>query len=566
VDRQQARLALDRFIGSDELSVLALSGNWGVGKTHLLRQYTAAVDLPPGFNGVSYVSCFGVTTVDELRARATVSMKFRKDKDEILGRYQSEAKASLVASDLLSTGVKRALQVMKTGWSGLAAEATYWFVRDALVCLDDIERADQALRVGLIMGFIDELRTKGCKVILVLNREKLLQSDVVDRYWEKVVDVDVKLSPKVSENVALAFGATGLDPKCASWAQEVFEKVSADNIRVHRRAAWLMRQIQAHTSVLSDGLQQYVAQHAALLTWALLDPTAAIPLDVVSSPKYGFMYRTMMKQAGTEQPIGEDAMRWVEATESMGFAPASFDPLLVDLIRTGWCEESALAGVLQSTETEFRKNQASARLKNVLRYYTDRLALDRDTYVKQLRSVLSEEVDYLGVFEFDRGLCDLSRNGDSGGDLVESFIARRGEHLEAVAEAPERNSNPETPRLAAEIAQREKEYAATRYTIDGVAHQIMTGDGWNDGHLKFLALKTPKEFKDWAYSEPPRLRLKVQAILQLRGIGSSLYEKAVRPLELALREIAAENDFQRERIASAYGINPSGKRPDSKGG
>ena len=119
----------------------------------------------------------------------------------------------------------------------------------------------------------------------------------------------------------------------------------------------------------------------------------------------------------------------------------------------------------------------------------------------------------------------------------------------------ERNSTPQNSRLAAEIAKREKEYEATRYSIDDVAQRIMEGEGWNDSHLKFLARKTPQEFRDWAYSEPANLRLKVQAILQLRGTGSSLYEKAVQALELALREIAAESDFQRERIASVYGID-----------
>lgn len=554
MNRQEVKKALEKFLESSDHSVLALSGSWGVGKTHLIQEFLITNRSKQGFNGHSYASLFGVADIDGMRAKATENMVLNEDRKEILRRYRSDAKVSLVPFDLIFKGTQTLIGALNGGWASIASQAAYWFLRDSLVCLDDLERADASLTPSMIMGFIDELRGKGCKVIVVLNRDKLSDLEPYARYWEKVVDADIKLTPKVAENVAFAFETGGPVEPSVAWAQQVFEAVCADNIRVHKRAAWLFGELERHLAGSNADLRQYVLTHGALLTWALLDPDAAIPASVVLSEKFGFIYLSMTRDRNNPPELSREERLWAETTQKLAFTPASFDPLLVELIQTGWCDPGALADVVASISREAQEEGARLKLRQVFLLYVESFTLDQDGYVRALRDVLRENLDLLNVFEFDQGIADLRRYGDTAEDLVAAFVERRGEHLQRVAEAEGRDRMPKDALIIAEISRREQAYRRNRFTIDGVARHFASNDSWSNRHTSYLASRTPDEFKQWILSGPADLRLKIRAILEFRNYGGEDNAAVAAPLVQALESLATESEFNQERIASAYGI------------
>jgi hypothetical protein len=554
MNRQDVRKALEKFLENKEHGVLALSGSWGVGKTHLIREFLATDRSKHGFNGHSYASLFGVADIEGMRAKATECMILHEDRRKVLKRYASDAKVSLVPFDLLFKGAQTLVGALKGGWAGVASQTAYWFLRDSLVCLDDIERVDPALTPSMIMGFVDELRGKGCKVIVVLNRDKLLQPEAYARYWEKVVDADIKLTPQVSENVALAFSTGSEVGESVEWAQQVFEAVRADNLRVHKRAAWLFRELDGHLASCSANVRQYVLTHASLLTWALLDPDVAISPSVLLSEKFGFIYLSITRDLENRPELSREEKAWVEATQKLMFTPASFDPLLVELIQTGWCNPDAAAESFASINRESQAETARLELREVLRLYGESFKLDQISYAKALRSVLQENIDLLNVFEFDEGIAGLQRNADKAEDLVAAFVERRGEHLQRVAEAEGRDSIPKNTLLAAEVARREAAFQQSRFTIDGVAQTFASHDGWSNRQTSFLASRTPEEFREWILSGPADLRLKIRAILEFRKYGGPENAAVAAPLIRALETLAAGSEFNRVRIAAVYGI------------
>lgn len=554
MNRQDVRQALQKFLEDKDHGVLALSGSWGVGKTHLIREFLAADRSRQGFNGHSYASLFGVADIDGMRARATESMVLHEDRKEILKRYASDAKAALVPFDLVIKGTRTLIQALNGGWEGITSQAAYWFLRDSLVCLDDIERADEALTPSMIMGFIDELRGKGCKVIVVLNRDQLLQPETYARYWEKVVDADIKLTPQVAENVALAFAAGDENPESIECARKVFEAVGADNLRVHKRAAWLFRELEGPLAGCAGHVRQFVLTHAALLTWALLDPGVSIPASVLRSEKFGFLYLSLTKDKDDAPELSREERLWAEATQKLTFSPASFDPLLVELIQTGWCDPGVATATFAAIDREAQEETARLKLRGAFRLYGESFTLDRQGYSRALRDVLAGNLELLSVFEFDDGIAGLQRNGDPAEDLVTAFIERRGDHLQRVAEAEGRDRMPKEARLAAEVSRREQAYQLARFTIDGVAQHFASNDSWSNRHTSFLASRTPEEFKQWILARPGNLLGKIRAILQFRKYGGPDNAAVAAPLVQALESLAAESDFNRERIASVYGI------------
>jgi hypothetical protein len=72
MNRSHVRGALADFIGDDGLRVTALSGDWGVGKTCLWKDFARGLQLPETLKGSAYASLFGAESLSELRLRGAM--------------------------------------------------------------------------------------------------------------------------------------------------------------------------------------------------------------------------------------------------------------------------------------------------------------------------------------------------------------------------------------------------------------------------------------------------------------------------------------------------------------
>lgn len=82
------------------------------------------------------------------------------------------------------------------------------YIRDMVICFDDIERIDSNFSLKLFMGYIDELsRKKNCQIILICNSEELQgqQKKDFDEYREKVVDIEITYAPTLMDLLDLVF-------------------------------------------------------------------------------------------------------------------------------------------------------------------------------------------------------------------------------------------------------------------------------------------------------------------------------------------------------------------------
>lgn len=83
------------------------------------------------------------------------------------------------------------------------------YIKDMLICFDDIERIDSKFPIETLMGYADELvQQKNCKIVLIFNEEELEeeQKKTFNKYREKVVDIELTYSPTLKEQLEIAFG------------------------------------------------------------------------------------------------------------------------------------------------------------------------------------------------------------------------------------------------------------------------------------------------------------------------------------------------------------------------
>jgi Cdc6-like AAA superfamily ATPase len=213
------RNTLDSFFSEKDLAVLVIRGSWGIGKTYFWENYVQnrinKKELKQ--TAYSYISLFGLHDLSELKSKIFRTGKLLKSREQ----FKEELKSFSLNENRISEalfGVRSGSQdflrflaplyqfakyvPQVKGFSSIIDLAEYQLISNYLICLDDIERKEESLKIRQIMGFVDELsKRKQCKVILILNEKTLSEQDLSEfnKYREKVIDLEIEYKPTIKK-------------------------------------------------------------------------------------------------------------------------------------------------------------------------------------------------------------------------------------------------------------------------------------------------------------------------------------------------------------------------------
>ena len=183
-----AKQSLLEAISDEDRKVIALSGEWGVGKTHLwdeIRNASANKKITESI----YVTGFGANGISDLKLRI-LQNAFLSDNTNV----KEKLKVSL---DYLSSLINRL-----TGKSGEDAFLLLLprAIENKLVVIDDVERQSSGLSIDQFMGFLNEYSgAHKSQFLILLNTNKLKEKDQWDELHEKVIDIEITLNPSPKE-------------------------------------------------------------------------------------------------------------------------------------------------------------------------------------------------------------------------------------------------------------------------------------------------------------------------------------------------------------------------------
>ena len=249
MDQATTRESLYQLIQSRAYVVIALTGEWGVGKTHLWESLAREKDIRHG-----YVSLFGLKSASELKTRLA-SSKMRLDEKEgvELRRSWKSISASLAnAIDRYSdsNGVVGATAMVVNDLVG--DRIIERILTGAVVVLDDLERSDPSLDMAAVMGVIDELRRLKCQVVLILNEQQLdARGSCWSTYHEKVVDIQLALTPTPADAIDAVINMVTAGRREA--IRDAWLEANCRNIRVAQRV------IRADRTIFRDLDTQNIA-------------------------------------------------------------------------------------------------------------------------------------------------------------------------------------------------------------------------------------------------------------------------------------------------------------------
>ncbi|MDB9445634.1 P-loop NTPase fold protein [Anabaena sp. CS-542/02] len=253
VNREDAESILTRFLDNKDYKVLAVKGEWGVGKTYLVQNFL----LKHQRKYYCYGSVFGISSIEQLKARILASYKSQiKSNNHWTEKYinclfewfsrisvklEKTPKLDLALPGKLSIPIAGPLMAVA---GDLALNILFNInVKNSIICIDDLERKSN-LPLEEILGFVEYLvQELECKIILIYNESYLLQNrdneKVLKDYREKVIDREFQLEPTVEENLDLIFK----NHTHVKLIKEVLHKARTNNLRVIRKTKWLIDEL-----------------------------------------------------------------------------------------------------------------------------------------------------------------------------------------------------------------------------------------------------------------------------------------------------------------------------------
>ncbi len=129
-------------------------------------------------------------------------------------------------------------------------------------CIDDLERKSPKLSMSNLLGYVSNLsETSNCKIVLIFNDDTLSEGDrkEVDKYREKVIDLELEFSPNSESNIDIEF----LEHPCRDLICDTFKSEGLNNIRIIKHIKWnlngLMKYIQNSEDAVKHDLLCLIA-------------------------------------------------------------------------------------------------------------------------------------------------------------------------------------------------------------------------------------------------------------------------------------------------------------------
>jgi len=476
---------LIQLLGQADNCVIALSGRWGTGKTHLWNE----VKTGSGDDKVKsalYVSLFGLSSIDLAK---------RKLIETAIPGAESHGGLFDGLKNLFKVGVKAASEHYKA----LAAINDLnvllmapVLLRNKLIVIDDIERKHEKLGIDEVLGFIDEYSQQhGTRFVLVLNDDQLSTKDDQKKLWgtfrEKVIDQEIKLSTSADEAFSIAIG---LRPsKYAEAIKRASIICSLTNIRVVVKVIKVANQILADRD-LEEAIQARVVPSIVLFSaihYRGMDdgPDFKFALNV-GNPDWASFVKDK-NEAPTPEEKREEG--WRMLMQELGIHSCDeFEKQLVEFLESGLFEAASIEAVIDRYVAE----SEAMRAREAAQHFLKRVFWDHRVDEAQLvaeAAVLPASAGLLDPFvatELQSVLEKLPGGAAIGDAIIDGWIAAYRESNPSTVNDENPFGNPLHPKIQAEFGAIKATAQANATVVDACMH-VIENSGW--GTLQEVALR-----------------------------------------------------------------------------
>lgn len=346
------------FINDPKSSAIAIIGRWGQGKTYFWRR-VAEANAPVAKSirsNYAYVSLFGLNSLSDLRVELAQRIRSVDQMKEDtfaallkeragnttwfarLGRWSfRQSKSVAGAATQASVGLPHIgnLGPLYRAWA-------YSQVKNALICLDDLERRGSGLDLKDVLGLVSQLITeRGCSVAVIFNDGSFEPNDkkIWDDNREKVFLGEVVYSVTPEKCLGYIYQGTAGDmTEIDQAARQAILDLGITNIRIIERIKNACDQVAAAlpNELLSE-TRNRIARCLALYVYTVVGQGDGAP-PPYEGVKSGLRraFDKMNRKPEDPEPTAEQK-RWTQLLNRYGYHfHGELDDALMDAVNQGY--------------------------------------------------------------------------------------------------------------------------------------------------------------------------------------------------------------------------------------
>jgi hypothetical protein len=445
------------------------------------------------------------------------------------------------------------LKAFKPNLAAAADQVSFLAVRDLIICIDDLERKGEKLRIIDIFGLASLLKERRkCKVVLILNEEEIKGKDRDDfeLYSEKVLDTSLVFEPTPQESAEIALkGQTAHERLLAEYCI----KLNIANVRILKKLERLVQNVEPSLGAFDPRVLNQAVATLALFGWAVYGKQSAL-LDFALNKRYRSRYGL------NDGKLSDDEKALDDQLEAYPFGVTdAFDRVLLEGIKTGFFDTPQLL----KEAAELDQTYKNAKIQEVLNKPWDDYRESFDDNAELVGTGLSEAIKnhtaHVTLSYIDGAIGFLKRMGKP--ELAAAALARWIEENAGLPKASFDVVNlpfaPQDPDLVQAMRDKFASYEDNREPAT-VLFDMAKNHGWNDEDVTLLSKLSEDDFyKLFKSLRGIELRSVIRKALELgkQGqAGDARYPAIERNALLALKKLSKQTAMNAQRIRGLYNI------------
>lgn len=535
------------FLCASRPEVLCVAGKWGVGKTYGWNGILKATRTSIPLKHYSYVSLFGLGSLDEVRRAIFENSVPSSSAGDIPDIASLGSTLKGLPTNWRKGGALARLFAPFGDYSAIFEKIGYFLVREQVVCIDDLERKSSSLDMRDMLGLISQLKDqKACKVVVLLNDEQLGDDGEEFRLQlEKVADTAVRFEPTATEAAEI-----GVDTSLP-FHQDLRSAVIAlgiTNIRTIKRIERLAIRLEHALESYDTRIITQAVQSLALFSFAKQQPGDAPSLEFLRNFN---PYEAMLAENGQQVSHPE----WRALLSRYGFSSVdNFDRVILQGVESGHFNYQLLIAEANSLKDQLQRGDADERFTQAWRLYHGSFDDNADEVMEQLAKAVREVPTVITPANLSGTISLLKelRWGGNLADLIEGYVAAHSNRDREFwdLEASTFGYDVGDPDVQAAFNEKLLTFDE-KVNFDQSLMALGLGGGWNRRDLACAAAQDEdRYFEAFKRLKGAELERALAGGLQFRSIANANPQmRAVTEMtEGALRRIAEESEINRRRV------------------
>jgi hypothetical protein len=567
---------LKKFFDDEYSQVLLIKGHWGIGKTFIWEKFIEKYiqDKKTNYRAYSYVSLFGKVDINSVKNEifdsSIVISKLTQDKElyneklkkqEVFDIYFKNNDWKYTLFSWLT--FNKLVKYFDQKYSDKLYLMGYNLLKHHIVCLDDIERKSEAFSIKQLMGLADELANKkSCKVVIIFNENSLVseaEKSQFKEYREKIVDIELEYKPSFQTNFNLVF-TPEIVPNYYEFLEEITSKLNIKNIRVLKKIKSVLGQFWKYLDGKHEKVQQQFIHKVVIFCWSYYCVEDSISFDELniwfSNSDWRAKYLFGGFSEDTDPPQNEKIYNFIR---EFNLEVNGYEQSLIETLMTGSTNYEVFNEQIDDAQKNVEYSIVRDQVREQRSKFESSLADNKDIFLMDLNTILSEKLSWLPLYEFD---WIISMLDDFGNDIetktiIDEYFYINKESLKqsAVKEIEARFSTQiNTP----EIMKRYKSLIPSNdeLSLDQMLFKSVNGEMSPTSAYLINYLNTVSECElfNWIKSDPEDMVRKVRFGL-LYYDGNDKYQSIADKTKMTLRKIAKESNYNQARVLSIFSID-----------